>query len=65
MSGTYYPQLLKLMREHGCEQRPGGKGSHEKWWSPRSERVVIVPRSLKSRHTANSVLKDLGIDVKF
>ncbi|MFN9848709.1 type II toxin-antitoxin system HicA family toxin [Phenylobacterium sp.] len=61
---TYYPDLLKLMRAHGCEQRPGGKGSHEKWWSPITGRVVIVPRT-KSRHTANSVLKDLGIDAKF
>ena len=61
---TYYPALLKLMRAHGCEQRPGGKGSHEKWWSPITGRVVIVPRT-KSRHTANSVLKDLGIDAKF
>jgi predicted RNA binding protein YcfA (HicA-like mRNA interferase family) len=52
------------MRAHGCEQRPGGKGSHEKWWSPITGRVVIVPRT-KSRHTANSVLKDLGIDAKF
>ena len=61
---NYYPQILKLMREHGCEQRPGGKGSHEKWWSPITCRVVIVPRT-KSRHMANSVLKDLGIDPKF
>ena len=61
---TYYPDLLKLMRAHGCEQRPGGKGSHEKWWSPITGRAVIVPRT-KSRHTANSVLKDLGIDAKF
>jgi predicted RNA binding protein YcfA (HicA-like mRNA interferase family) len=61
---TYYPDLLKLMRAHGCEQRPGGKGSHEKWWSPITGRVVIVPRT-NSRHTANSVLKDLGIDAKF
>lgn len=60
---TYYPDLLKLMRAHGCEQQPGGKGSHEKWWSPITRRVVIVPRT-KSRHTANSVLKDLGIDAR-
>ena len=64
MAKDYYPQMLKLMRAHGCVQRPGGKGSHEKWWSPITERVVIVPRS-KSRHMANQVLKDLGIDEKF
>lgn len=63
MPTTYYPQILKLMREHGCVQKPGGKGSHEKWWSPITNRVVTVPRA-KSRHMANQVLKDLGIDVK-
>lgn len=60
---TFYAELLKIMRAHGCERRPGGKGSHEKWWSPINGRVVIVPRS-KSRHTANAVLKQLGIDEK-
>jgi predicted RNA binding protein YcfA (HicA-like mRNA interferase family) len=60
---TYYVELRRIMRAHGCEQRPGGKGSHEKWWSPINERVVTVPRS-KSRHTANAVLKQLGIDEK-
>ena len=51
------------MREHGCWRIEGGKGSHEKWKSPINGRTVTVPRS-KSRHTANAVLKQLGIDEK-
>jgi predicted RNA binding protein YcfA (HicA-like mRNA interferase family) len=61
---TYYEELVKIMREHGCFRVPGGKGSHQKWKSPINGRTVTVPRS-KSRHTANEVLKQLGIDRKF
>jgi hypothetical protein len=42
-----------------------GKGSHEIWFSPISERHVTVPRSTKSRHTANEVLKEAGLAKSF
>ena len=61
---TYYADLVKIMLAHGCEQIPGGKESHEKWRSPINGRTVTVPRS-KSRHTANEVLKQLGIGKRF
>ncbi|MFZ5728402.1 MAG: type II toxin-antitoxin system HicA family toxin [Pseudomonadota bacterium] len=61
---TYYADLVKIMLEHGCWQVAGGKGSHERWKSPINGRTVIVPRS-KSRHTANEVLKQLGIGKRF
>ena len=57
---TYYDQLVEILRRHGCERVPGGKGSHQKWRSPLNGRVATVPRS-KSRHTANEVLKQLGV----
>jgi predicted RNA binding protein YcfA (HicA-like mRNA interferase family) len=57
---TYYEALAKIMIEDGCERVDGGKDSHQKWRSPVNGRTVTVPRS-KSRHTANEVLKQLGI----
>jgi predicted RNA binding protein YcfA (HicA-like mRNA interferase family) len=60
----FYDRLVRILRAHGCRQVPGGKGSHEKWISPLNGRTVTVPRS-KSRHTANEVLKQLGIDQRF
>ncbi|MDP9103180.1 MAG: type II toxin-antitoxin system HicA family toxin [Pseudomonadota bacterium] len=63
MAKDFYEQLANVMREHGCWRIEGGKGSHEKWKSPINDRTVTVPRS-KSRHTANAVLKQLGIEVK-
>jgi predicted RNA binding protein YcfA (HicA-like mRNA interferase family) len=41
------------------------KGSHEIWYSPVSNRNVTVPGSTKSRHTANDVLKQAGLDRAF
>ena len=37
------------------------KGSHEKWRHP-DGRQVIVPHNLYSRHTANSVFRQAGLD---
>ena len=61
---TYHDELVKIMTEHGCTRVPGGKGSHQKWKSPINGPTVTVPRS-KSRHTANEVLKQLGIGKRF
>jgi len=60
---TFYEPLVEILKAYGCTRLPGGKGSHEKWLSPINGRTVTVPRS-KSRHTANSVLKQAGIDRK-
>ncbi len=56
----YYSELTDIMRAQGCWRVEGGKGSHEKWRSPINDRTITVPR-FKSRHTANEVLKQLGI----
>lgn len=63
MPKDFYPDLVRLLREAGCERVPGGKGSHEKWKRPDGQ-VFIVPRS-KSRHTANAVLKQAGLPKAF
>jgi predicted RNA binding protein YcfA (HicA-like mRNA interferase family) len=62
--GNYYDELVAILRAHGCRRLDGGKGSHEKWFSPINGRTVIVPRS-KSRHTANEVLKQAGLGKTF
>ena len=61
MAQGYYTQLVDIMRTHGCWRVEGGKGSHEKWRSPINGRTSTVPFACKSRHTANNVLKQLGI----
>jgi len=34
-----------------------GKGSHSIWYSPQSKTSFPVPAKIKSRHTANAILK--------
>ena len=63
MPKDFYDQIVTILRAAGCERVEGGKGSHDKWRSPINNRTVTVPRS-KSRHTANEVLKQLGIRTK-
>ena len=64
MPDDFYAELVELLKTAGCERRPGGKGSHEKWYSPINGRAFIVPRT-KSRHTANEVLKQAGLPKAF
>jgi hypothetical protein len=53
----FYPDLIRRLLEAGCERLRQGRGDHEIWRSPRSPRPFTVDRSVKSRHTANAVLK--------
>jgi predicted RNA binding protein YcfA (HicA-like mRNA interferase family) len=56
---------VAILRENGYTQVRAGKGSHEIWFSPVSGRHVTVPRSTKSRHSANEVLKQAGLPKAF
>ena len=56
-----YRELVAILRANGCYQVRPGKGSHEIRHSPTSQRHLTAPRSTKSRHTANDVLKRAGI----
>ena len=57
----FYRELVAILRQHGCSLVRQGKGSHEIWFSPVNRSHITVPRSTKSRHTANDILKKAGI----
>jgi len=61
----FYRELASIPRANGFELLRAGKGSHEIWYNPVIRRHVTVPRSTKSRHTANDVLKQAGLPKKF
>jgi predicted RNA binding protein YcfA (HicA-like mRNA interferase family) len=42
-----------------------GKGDHDIWFSPISKRHVTVDGKIKSRHTANEILKQAGLPKQF
>jgi len=42
-----------------------GKGSHSVWYNSEKNITVTVKERLKSRHSANEILKDAKISHKF
>jgi len=42
-----------------------GKGDHEIWYSPITDRHFTLDRGVKVRHTANGTLKDAGLPKAF
>lgn len=65
MPSSFTPQVKKLLVAHGCRFERHGKGDHEIWFSPITQRRFAVDGHMKSRHTANAVLKQAGIAVQF
>ena len=61
----FAPDVKRVLRDHGCTFVRQGKGDHEIWYSPITNRNVTVDGKIKSRHTANAVMKQAGIVVKF
>jgi len=62
---SFTPQLKKLLQENGCRFERQGKGDHEIWFSPHNERRFVVDSDIRSRHTANAVLKQAGLGKHF
>jgi predicted RNA binding protein YcfA (HicA-like mRNA interferase family) len=62
MSGIYQ-QVTTILKQHGYLLYRQGKGSHE-YWCKDGKDCVSVPYTIKSRHTANSILKEAGIKHK-
>lgn len=61
MASSYTPQVKKLLISNNCRFERQGKGDHEIWFSPITQRRFVVDGEIKSRHTANAVLKQAGI----
>lgn len=65
MGVSLTPELKKILSEAGCYFERQGKGDHEVWYSPITDRRFVVDSSIKSRHTANAVLKQAGLSKAF
>jgi hypothetical protein len=61
----YAPRLRRLLRDAGCRRERQGKGDHEIWFSPETKRRFPVDTKIKSRHTANGILKQAGLPKTF
>lgn len=65
MAQGYYRAIVALLRDMGCTFIRMGKGDHEIWHSPMTDRNFTVDKSCKSRFTANEVMKQAGISHHF
>lgn len=65
MGGSFTPELTRLLLEAGCRFERHGKGDHDIWFSPHTGVRFTVDQKIKSRHTANAVLKQAGLPKRF
>lgn len=65
MAGTFYRELRRLLEEAGCTFVRYGKGDHEIWYSPITQKKISLDRGGKARHTANGVLTKAGLPKAF
>lgn len=61
----YTPPLKKLLKANGYAFLRNGRGDHEIWPHAATGRKVVVDHDIKSRHTANGVLKQAGLAKAF
>lgn len=62
---TFEKELIEILRGRGCTFVRAGKGDHQIWFSPISNCHFTVDSKIKSRHTANGVLKQAGLPKHF
>lgn len=61
----YEKKVREVLKANGCTFVRHGKGDHDIWYSPITNTNVAVDGKIKSRFTANAIMKQCGIDHKF
>lgn len=65
MSSSFGRRLKRTLLNHGRTFVRNGKGDHEIWFSPITNRNVTLDTGTTSRFTPNSTLKQAGIPPEF
>ncbi|MGD9733396.1 MAG: type II toxin-antitoxin system HicA family toxin [Desulfamplus sp.] len=61
----FTPKLKEILQKNGCLFYRQGKGDHEIWTTPNTNIKFVVDNKIKSRHTANGILKQAGLSKQF
>ena len=61
----YEKKVRDILKENGCYFVRHGKGDHDIWYSPLTNTNVTVDGKIKSRFTANEIMKQSGIKHRF
>lgn len=62
---NFAPLVRKLLAAAGYERLRSGKGDHEVWRHTETGKRVSVDSNIKSRHTANGILKQASLPKEF
>jgi hypothetical protein len=60
----YTREIKKLLSDNNCRFVRYGKGDHEIWFSPLTNRNFTVDGSITKRTSANETLKCAGVKYK-
>ncbi|MBN9023695.1 MAG: type II toxin-antitoxin system HicA family toxin [Rhizobiales bacterium] len=65
MVGDFGAEVRRRLRAAGCVFKRMAKGDHELWYSPINGRSFVVDGKIKSRHSANAIMKQAGLPKSF
>lgn len=65
MGVSFTPDIVQALRAAGCTFVRHGKGDHDIWFSPLTNRNFAVDGKTLSRHTANGTLIAAGLRKQF
>lgn len=58
-------KVRQILKANNCYFVRRGKGDHDIWYSPITNTNITVDTVIKSRYTANAIMKQSGIDYHF
>jgi predicted RNA binding protein YcfA (HicA-like mRNA interferase family) len=61
----YEKKVRQILKENGCYFHKHGRGDHDIWISPFSNKPITVDGKIPSRHMANEIMKQAGIPHRF
>jgi hypothetical protein len=61
----YEKKVREVLSRHDCHFLRRGKGDHDLWYSPINNHTFPVANKIKSRHTANEIMKQAGVKHHF
>ena len=61
----YTKEVRRLLSSNGFHVARKGKGDHVIWYNSNTKKTVSVDSEIKSRHSANEVLKKAGLGKRF
>ena len=61
----YEKKVREILAKNGCRFLRHGKGDHDIWYSPINNKSFPVDTKIKSRHTANAIMRQSGINYRF